>query len=312
MAYHLDPALPTVEEVRRVLGEQLGAAIEELGQPGSPDAEAVHDVRRRIKKARSLLRLARAQLGAEVVRLAQADLRTVALALAPQREADARHEALRDLAQRLDQRGSDLVRQVDRALAGAATSSAPPSLDRRAALGARVQLQRTGAWLGRVPPLEHGWAAIEPGLRREYARGRARYRGLPEQPSPVELHEWRKRVKDLWYHERLLRDAWPAGAKPIIRAAGELAAVLGTDHDLALVAIALQAGPGGVLVAPEVGDEVGAAIARRRHELQSRARHLGALVHADHPDAWVARHRRWWAEARRVTAADPSPGGATA
>jgi hypothetical protein len=47
------------------------------------------------------------------------------------------------------------------------------------------------------------------------------------------LHEWRKRAKDLWYHHRLLKDAWPGPVKAFADEADQLGKLLGDDHDLA-------------------------------------------------------------------------------
>ena len=87
MAYRLDPTLGTASELRRVLADQLGAAVEKLRVEGGPDADAIHDVRKHLKKARSALRLARGDLGRGVARHANAVLRDCGQELASQRDA---------------------------------------------------------------------------------------------------------------------------------------------------------------------------------------------------------------------------------
>ncbi len=52
-----------------------------------------------------------------------------------------------------------------------------------------------------------GWGMIAPGLHRSYRRGRKRLRSVEEDASVTNLHELRKRVKDLWYQLRLIREA---------------------------------------------------------------------------------------------------------
>ena len=85
-------------------------------------------------------------------------------------------------------------------------------------------------------PLERDdWGAIEGGLRRIYRQGRRRMREAENEPSTEALHEWRKRVKDLWYHLSLLRETWPAVVGPEADEAHALSEKLGDDHDLAVL-----------------------------------------------------------------------------
>ncbi len=46
------------------------------------------------------------------------------------------------------------------------------------------------------------------------------------------MHEWRKRVKDLWYHVTLLQDAWRPVMSALADEAHELSDRLGDEHDL--------------------------------------------------------------------------------
>lgn len=312
MAYRLDPTQPTAAEVRRALGEQLSRAAAELRVEGGPSAEGIHEVRKRIKKARSLLRLARADVGAGVARHANAELRRVGADLARQRDADA------------------LVEAVDRLLEPAEPAEgAPPSPDGAAAgalgrvrtvLAERAEAVRAGdaidpamvrtaartldqvtTWLDRVPPHAEGWDALGPGLARTHKRGRAALAALPQEPSAEELHEWRKRVKDLWYQQRLLRRLWPEAQRPIIEAADRLADVLGQEHDLAALVDLLAAvddeGEPQLAIEPAARDLAVAVADARRADLQAVARHLGARLYADDEQAWEHRHGAWWGAA---------------
>jgi hypothetical protein len=44
-------------------------------------------------------------------------------------------------------------------------------------------------------------------LRRIYRRGRKAMQHAQADPTNENLHEWRKRVKDLWHAEQILRPA---------------------------------------------------------------------------------------------------------
>lgn len=363
VGYRIDPGQPTDVELRRLLAEQLGRAALTLRSEEGPDAEAVHDVRKALKKSRSVLRLGRADLGASVVRHANAELRRVGADLAQQRDADSLVEAVDGLS---PSPGADLR---DGSVDPAATASggaqpqvqgasvlAPPApgpetaealavvrsalveraegvrdlggLARATVIGAARTLDQTVAWLRLVPAQATGWDALGPGFARQYHRGRKAFLGLSEAPSIDELHEWRKRVKDLWYHQRLLRRLWTDAQRPIVAAGDELAATLGDDHDLGLLlahlsspidgdaahgspAVGRAAGqqPGGQEAAdlratvhpvahldldPDVRLLVTDIVGSRRHQLQAHARTLGTLLYADDPDAWRARHGAWW------------------
>ncbi|CAN5217678.1 CHAD domain-containing protein [soil metagenome] len=320
VAYRIEPGEPTDVEVRRILAEQLDRAARSLRADGGPDAEAVHDVRKCLKKARSVLRLARSDLGPAVARHANGELRQVGVDLAQQRDADALVEAVDRLVASSDVAcpGADrrpnptsvealsvvrglLVERADRVRTGGA-------VDRRSALSAARTLDQSTNWLCLVPAQATGWAALGPGLTRQYRRGRRAYLDLPEQPSVEALHEWRKRVKDLWYHQRLLRQLWSDAQEPVIATAHELSDLLGDDHDLGSLIAHVGAhhpeiGPdlrlGAAPVEPvpvndQVRDLVAAEASGERRRLQTRARWLGARLYADAPPAWGERHRAWW------------------
>ena len=53
------------------------------------------------------------------------------------------------------------------------------------------------------------WALVEPGLSRTYRDGRGALKRRPADASAENVHEWRKRAKDLWYQLRIIHDAWP-------------------------------------------------------------------------------------------------------
>lgn len=295
MAYRIDPHEPVDREVRRILREQLDDAIAALRAPGGPDAAAIHETRRRIKKSRSLLRLSRSLMGAAVVRQANAELRDAAATIALQRDADARVEAvdriLADAADDHPARGA-LEHLRQRSADAAEEQRAAGSVDPSTAHGVARQLQQTSDWLQRVPARADGWDALGTGLRRPYARGRKQLARLGDHPSDDERHDWRKRVKDLWYHERLLRDLWPKAQKPYVRAASDLADLLGDDHDLSLVRAFADHDE---VLADDQRLELGEVIDARRAGLLADALQIGVLLYADLPDAWADRHGAWWA-----------------
>lgn len=312
MPYRIEPGLPTDVELRRVIAEQLDRAVEELRTEGGPDAEQIHQVRKRLKKARSALRLARADLGASVARFANAELREVGADLATQRDADSAMEAADRLLDDLTDPDETLLEALSvlrRMLADRADEvRASGAVDRSTVLGCARRLAETRTWLDRVPPAARGWEALAPGFEREYRRGRKRLNALGEEPTVDELHEWRKRAKDLWCHQRLLKRLWPDAQDPIRRAASTVSDLLGDDHDLGLLIDRLDGDLGAELGEPRRGMIV-EYIVGVRADIQAEARSLGALLYADEPGAWADRHGAWWQTARdRAGSADGADG----
>jgi CHAD domain-containing protein len=143
------------------------------------------------------------------------------------------------------------------------------------------------------------WGIVGPGLRRIYRRGRRSFHAAVGEPSTENLHEWRKRAKDLWYAYRILRPSWPQAMGGLTDEADKLSDLLGDDHDLAVLAATARERSheldAGAL------DELLAAVEARRAELQGDAIPLGHRLYAEKPGAFVARNEGWWRAWRGVS-----------
>jgi len=104
-----------------------------------------------------------------------------------------------------------------------------------------------------------------------------------------DVHQWRKRIKDLWYQLRIVRKMWPALLDETADQAHELADLLGDHHDLAVLREDLKAREG-------LSDEKAlvTAIECRQGELLDAALDLGARLHAEKPKALLRRLSAYW------------------
>jgi CHAD domain-containing protein len=157
------------------------------------------------------------------------------------------------------------------------------------------RLQEAAGRMEHLPLDSADWRTAERGVAKAYKRGRKAFERAVAKPTTANLHEWRKRVKDLWYHDRLLNAAWPVVLTAAAKEAHALADRLGDDHDLAVLAERLR----NLDKPPASVEEVLGLIEQRRGELLDEARALGRRVYAETPKAFRKRLRRYLREAAR-------------
>src|SRR4051794_9235617 len=114
---------------------------------------------------------------------------------------------------------------------------------------------------------------------------------ISKNPTAEAVHEWRKRVKDHWYHTRLLCSIWPKPMKAHGEVADRLGDTLGKHHDLEIFQQRL--------VEEDFGDpqviEVLTALARRRQKtLEDEAFSIGARLLAEPAATLTSRWGAYW------------------
>lgn len=298
VSYRLSLADDVATAVRAAARTQLEGAIEQLERAGRPREDAVaavHAARKHLKKARALLRLVRPALGRAAYRRENGALRDVAAALSATRDGDVLAATVAALADRFAGRlpAADFE-AVRRALAAEAAPGRAGDDD--GAAGHAALAGELRAALGRVAdwPLERArWDEVLAGAARQYGRGIDAFAAAREEPTAERLHEWRKRVKDYWYHQRLLRDAF----KPVMSAyadgAHALSELLGDDHDLAVLRTRLERGLAAPAAAAVDLAPLLALIDERRARLRAQAWRLGGRLYAESPKAWRRRSASW-------------------
>jgi CHAD domain-containing protein len=271
VAYRIDPDRPLGEEIRRVLDEELGGAIESLRDEALPRDEAIHEARKHLKKTRALLRLARPSLGPafawengacrDAARLLAGarDAAAMVETVARLRAASAAPDLWSTLSERLENRAREL-RKDDEAIVAAVAGRL------------RGVAVRLASWTAPGSRSE-----LAPGAARVFASGRRRFRVALRNGDAEAFHAWRKRVKDLWYHARLLRElgAVVAACETTIDL---LAEILGQRHDLDVLEQLLRAVP--QLLEGSDNGAIGREIGAARRDLDARAALLGEVLFA--------------------------------
>jgi CHAD domain-containing protein len=156
----------------------------------------------------------------------------------------------------------------------------------------RAANKRVKAW----PLQTDGFPAIAPGLRQTFRRGRRALTRVQDCPRPENYHEWRKRVKDHWYHVRLLEDLWTDIMRAYEKSLDDVQNWLGDDHNLVLLREQIVAEPNSYGSDKEISLFLKLA-EKYQKELRDSACSLGKRVYYEEkPREFVHRMRQLWDE----------------
>ncbi|WP_152046605.1 CHAD domain-containing protein [Aureimonas psammosilenae] len=242
MSFSIDPARPLDEEVKRISDEQLDKAVQELREPAEDRHEAIHDVRKRAKKLRALLRLVRA--GDEALYAKEnARLRDLARALSTVRDRTALIEAAHDLGEAVGGESSPL-RSVRETLEKRRDAALAQEGDLDAAIARTIEaLEKSEARVDAVAFKKSAKKIVSRGYADNYARARRALKVAAKSGDPHDFHELRKRAKYHMNHLRLLGGLWPEVFEPLEKQAERVSDDLGRDHDYAVLLAEIEAEP---------------------------------------------------------------------
>jgi CHAD domain-containing protein len=260
--------------VRRIAREIARAAQEIKIKKGQVPEEGVHEARRAIKRARAGLRLVGRALGpeAKATKGEVAALGEVGRMLSDARDSTVIYESACQLAK------SSKTKQEK-----AAGMMLVEALKKRRGSG-RVDA-RTGARLRTKLRAAQarlmGWRlgkgeakALEEAIRQTRSRLVSQMQEAIQVRSDDALHAWRKRAQDFRFQLDMLKDVVPKSGVAALKRARVLTGVLGTDHDLAVLADYIQKRKATGLGVAQ-GRVLMRRIAKERKGLLAKARKMG-------------------------------------
>jgi CHAD domain-containing protein len=171
-----------------------------------------------------------------------------------------------------------------------------PARDRESGPVMRDVAEQLPAAKSRVlswPPLGDEFETIGSGLARTYADGQAGFRSALRAPSPETFHEWRKRVKDHWYHTQILRQIGEDLMTAYREQMETLSDLLGQRHDLDVVRQVVRDAPS------RFGSDndlrlLWNAIDRHSDHLTGSALKIGAVAYSEPTEVVAQRFEAWW------------------
>jgi CHAD domain-containing protein len=299
MPYRLNYEASIETQVRDLTGEELEDAANQLRTAHSEVTGAIHESRKSLKKARALLRLVQPHLG-PFYRQENDSLRQIARELSEIRDAGAIVDTLRELRKRYPDQLSGpeldaaeqaiLARKQDTENAQRLKETLPNLVEELDEVAARVKDLNVTA---------DGFTAISTGLKNRFRRGRKAMLRARAHPLPENYHEWRKRVKDHWYHARLLEASWTEMMRAYADQLKVLQEWLGDDHNLTVIRDVLlkeldfqEDDPTMTKLLP--------VIAQEQQKLRERSLALGSRIYAEKARTFVRRLQSLWKAAREA------------
>lgn len=256
-----------------------------------PSDACVHYGRKKIKRARAMLRLLREAIGEDTYRHENAALRDVARPLSRVRDAHIAVETLAGLLKGANEALASRVAPLRRQLRDVRIAARRQTLQgsERAKLGRKLRgvKERVEEW-----ELTAHASSLKVGIRRVYRKGRKALAVARSSPTEEALHEARKQAKYL----ELAVEPFGERSKPImadvVERAQSMEDKLGVDRDLALLkgsAIPLVSEINGAR------DLVG-RIERRRRTLRAKALKTGRRLYEKKAAKFIRRFEKDLAE----------------
>lgn len=291
-AYELKQGEKLPRAIRRIAKKQVQRIICDLNSVRGNKAKHVHQARKNLKKARAALRLVRDEVGDQVYHRDARHLRKVARALSQERDAQVQVQTVEKL---VDELHGKLVREglmkLHRVLKERLREALSQAGDSPKKLESELRATRRHAKKWPVENLK--WTDLACGIGQTYKRAAAALQAAERTHKPEDLHEWRKRAKDLWYQLRIVK---PVDKRDIAGLAGQmkkLGQTLGDDHDLFMVG---EASKTAELNLREL-EAVAELVLERRERLQKEAFQLGRRLFSQKPSEFIRRIERYGAQA---------------
>lgn len=249
----------------------------------------VHETRKTIKRMRALALLLRDELGEDELRRRRKALRVTANRLADARDAEVRLATLERLSKRYPQplavEGIELLcAQLKRE-----RDDARRAIDYGALLDDMKGLRRE---LVGLELAVHELDSVAPGIEGLYREGRRRYRRARHGKArdAAATHDWRKRVKSLYYALDALGgfDRAPATTRRVER----IGDIIGEEHDLWLLETYVEQHPDAAGPGSCARETLLKLAFRRRKRLHERALRKGRRLYKPRPAEFAKRTQK--------------------
>lgn len=296
MTFELQVQKRLQNQLRQLVRNQIEGAIEEIDVRSEAALDhAIHEIRKRLKRIRAVLRLVRGDIGKQNFRAENQRFRDIARPFTEARDARVLLDTLNEL-QKLSGPESiaDPFYQMRTKLADQLQAIHQRVIvEAHAFSTARTRLieadQHVKKWLS-VP---NRWSVLGDGLQRTYKQSRKAFRKAKSSPEPIPRHEWRKLIKYLGYQIELFRPVWTDELSTIWQNLDQMGKLLGEDHDLAVLRATITKWQQAATPTQEI-ELLTPSIDQRQSDLQQQATSIGERFFAASPKIFVQSLKSSW------------------
>jgi len=237
MSYRLENNETLSFGLKRIILERIDKSIFDISKENGVSSEDIHDSRKNFKKIRTVLRLVRSKLGIDLYQSENSFYRDAGRTLSALRDSTVLIFTFDKLIKNLDYDYEKLdfssfkdflVNRHEQISSSTASTDGIIST-----LSPELILARSRIF--DYPFSGDNFKLIYYDLQRIYEKGQTQMIKVLEEAIKENVHEWRKRVKDLWYSIRILSNIWSEIMSPLVDMLGKLSDILGDANDLFLL-----------------------------------------------------------------------------
>jgi CHAD domain-containing protein len=237
VAYRLENNETLSFGLKRIVLELIDKSVFNLSKGNGSFNEDIHDTRKNFKKIRTVLRLVRSNLGEEKFRLENSFYRDTSRTLSDLRDSTVLIQTFEKLLKNPEIEMSNFDFSIFRnfLIEKHKTISAAKSKKSVVINSLSTDLILARSRVFDYPLSGDNFKIIRKNLQRIFEQGQLMMYAVLSEAVKEKVHEWRKRVKDLWYSMRILSNLWPEIMSPMVVLLGKLSDTLGDANDLFLL-----------------------------------------------------------------------------
>jgi len=237
MSYRLENNETLSFGLKRIVLELIDKSVFNLAKGNGSFNEDVHDTRKNFKKVRTVQRLIRSNIGEHSYQVENSFYRDAGRTLSDLRDSTVLIQTFDKLLKNSELEMSNFDFSVFKNFLIEKHKTIRIAKSKKSVV---INSLSTDLLLARSrvfdwPLSGDSFKLIKKNLQRIYEQGQNYMYAVFSEAVKENVHEWRKRVKDLWHAMRILSNLWPEIMSPLVILLGKLSDTLGDANDLFLL-----------------------------------------------------------------------------